>query len=766
MSETTFPGIIKDTEIQDNGVASLRTAPNRGGTWGQNGLTAGDLQKRFDALPTLIAQRLNALITSIEKGDTPESEARREAIALLNDALAAEASARIAEDAKKADKTAVEAALATKVDTPQNTSGKDRVVVSRSSGAVQTLALSDTPAENAVVKFGANKTLSSADAVTDDNTVTLRQLKAAISALVNGAPDTLNTLAELAAALKGNPDVVATLESAIAEKASKKELADEKTAREQALAGKLDVPTGASRLWGTDQNGNLVYHSWAQGASGKTFVRRTPNGQVKTNEAIADDDAVPLAQMNTALADKASGVDLVDLASRVANLEQNGGGGGGGGSATVQLVDDAVARYKRVPTNALSVAAITEIGGASEHIESLRNDEAWAEFDNKTYENEYVRATIYADGSIYVENLDDWSYGEAIDLHIKVRDIFPDAVIGKRYRLLYSFYAESNPTYGNGIYGEGYAGSDGVPFTMTEAIDNGTIYVQSVSAEEVYYDPETGEGVSSTMYPTNCEYSDIELVPYGKTIGNWYDAKVTNVEVVGRNLCGFSPKTYTTYGVEVNIADDGTITLNGKCTSSWASISTKVYIPFGKRYILRDFAEGEFPNNASQRVAITGGGGSPYLIYTRNNGELDNAFGTVDAQGYYDYVKLEIKLANGFTYNNCKLRPMLVMGVDEPKEYIPYKSKSFAIPTSVQALPAYGYGYDNELYNQIVFNDGNVVYQQRVSADRTPLSPYVETDITDMLGWDGFIEVEGGGIITFTNEHGEPVPSTIVYQTK
>lgn len=40
------------------------------------------------------------------------------------------------------------------------------------------------------------------------------------------------------------------------------------------------------------------------------------------------------------------------------------------------------------------------------------------------------------------------------------------------------------------------------------------------------------------------------------------------------------------------------------------------------------------------------------------------------------------------------------------------------------------------------------------------------TDISDLLPADNLIEVEGGGTITFENEHGLAVPSEVIYQTK
>lgn len=797
--------VSQDT-LDKKGVATLRTYPSKLGTFGQNGLDAEALKQKFDELPEAIATQFNALCDILIAGKLEEAMAfvnsladgdgKKRAVDILNAltvignalayngkalatqeytdgkvaeeasartaAIAEEASAREAEDAKKADKTAVEAALATKVDTPQNSSGKDRVLVSRAGGAVQTWAMSDAPLGNAVVKFGANKTLSSADAVADDNTVTLRQLKAAIADLVNGAPEALDTLKEIAEALGNNDNAYGALVATIAEKADAKQT-------ESALAGKLDKVTSKDfdRVYVATYNGGQETKPVTSSASSWTIPQREGGGATRVGTATRDDHAVNLAQMNEALATKAERTDLSNLVSRVDELERNGGGGG---SATVKLVDNTAAYQKRIPKDVLPVAAITEIGGASEYVESIRDNYAWSQFEGNEYTGEEYgslvgRVTVRANGELYVENLNDYGYNGEIDLPIKVRDIFPNAVIGKKYQLRYSLECNYMNTYGDRM---GFGGVDvNSPFTMTEEIYNSTMWVWAVSWEEVYYDPETGEGISSMMYPADASYTNIELVPYDKEIGKWYDTKATSVQVLGRNLCQFTPKEYTTYGVTVTISDDGTITLNGKCTSSWGSINAELYIPSGARYILRDFAEGEFPNNTQPRTSVTGGGGSPRHIWTCNNGNLENAIGTVSLSGYYDYVWLTIPLTNGFTYNNCKLRPMLVIGVDEPKEFIPGKKQTFNIPSAVYDLPAYGYGYDKELYNRIVFkDDGSVIYQQRVSADHKPLSPFVETDITDTLGWDGFIDVEGGGIITFKNQYSELIPSTVVYQTK
>ena len=53
---------ISATEINDNGISNLRTVPGQGGTYGANGLSAADIKARFDALPKLIAGKVNQVI--------------------------------------------------------------------------------------------------------------------------------------------------------------------------------------------------------------------------------------------------------------------------------------------------------------------------------------------------------------------------------------------------------------------------------------------------------------------------------------------------------------------------------------------------------------------------------------------------------------------------------------------------------------------------------------------------------------------------------
>lgn len=59
---------ITEEDLVDKGISSLRDAPNRTGGFGHNGLSAEELRKRFDALPRLVIERLNALVRLVQNG--------------------------------------------------------------------------------------------------------------------------------------------------------------------------------------------------------------------------------------------------------------------------------------------------------------------------------------------------------------------------------------------------------------------------------------------------------------------------------------------------------------------------------------------------------------------------------------------------------------------------------------------------------------------------------------------------------------------------
>ena len=786
MTTKTIAGakVSQDT-LDKKGVATLRTSPSRGGTFGQNGLDAEALKQKFDELPEAIATQFNALCDILIAGNLEEAMAY---VASINDhettkkifnlltvigdalayngkalatqeytngkvedeadnrtaAIAAEASARAAEDEKKLDKVATPYSVyVTDGNGNQTTysysqSGNGTSIALRRSGGK--LAVATATANDEAVPLKQMQEAISAEASERDDAI-----RAAISKLVGAAPETLDTLAELAAALKGNPDVVATLESAIADKASKKELATEKTAREQALAGKVDKITGSNRsgIYSVI-NGEQQFLSFSQEPYAYAIAYRTGGGQLRVGTAARDDAAVPLAQMNTALADKASGADLADLVSRVDELEKNGGGG------APSYTDNGVAYRKLVPYSALGVAAITDIGGATYRFKNLYDPSALAGQHFTAEDGSTL--DVGEDGHSMTVSPNSWEYGTRVSTApILFRDIFPEAKIGKQYNVSY------NTNVGNSGYGYGSGSIEPIydAFVLTESIYNGPLeFTNGWDYDDI-----------GNQYATWCEFYGIELIDLNRQAGVDYDTKITSVEVVGKNLWStYTPGTSVKNGVTVTCDENGVYTLNGTCTADGNAVNINMYVPQGKYYFLRDFAEGNFPQDEKVRVAAEYPWNGGMHLSVSNSGNLSMAFGKHDSPT--EQVTLRIRLYRGHTYDNCKIYPMLVMGTAEPKEFIPATKQVYGIPTEVLSLPAYGKWYDAELYNRIVFREDKVVYEQRVNTSGQPLSPFVETDITSALAWDGFVSVEDGGLITFKNPHSDPVPSTIVYQTK
>lgn len=68
MSERNNQLKVDKKQVALLGIAGLRDTPNRGNTWGQNGLTAEGLKKKFDELPLHVADKLNGLIDALGLG--------------------------------------------------------------------------------------------------------------------------------------------------------------------------------------------------------------------------------------------------------------------------------------------------------------------------------------------------------------------------------------------------------------------------------------------------------------------------------------------------------------------------------------------------------------------------------------------------------------------------------------------------------------------------------------------------------------------------
>lgn len=111
-----------------------------------------------------------------------------------------------------------------------------------------------------------------------------------VADLVNSAPETLDTLGEVAQAIQENGSVVDALNGAI--------------------GGKLDKVTsgGSIRLYGVNASGVQTIYGVSADDTSNSIVRRTGSGRVKTRTPSEDDDAATkkyvddlVGDINTAL---------------------------------------------------------------------------------------------------------------------------------------------------------------------------------------------------------------------------------------------------------------------------------------------------------------------------------------------------------------------------------------------------------------------------------------------------------------------------------
>lgn len=161
--------------------------------------------------------------------------------------------------------------------------------------------------------------LSSAQSYTDEK----------VSALVDGAPDTLDTLNELAAALKDNKDIVDTINASIALKADKstvEELAQTVSTDKQELLNAIGaLQTRATNLEKADETINGEIDSLEELINANTTAINNEKTRAEGKEAellesingVSGDLESAVSTLNEEIAKKATAADLEVLAGRV-----------------------------------------------------------------------------------------------------------------------------------------------------------------------------------------------------------------------------------------------------------------------------------------------------------------------------------------------------------------------------------------------------------------------------------------------------------------
>lgn len=171
-------------------------------------------------------------------------------------------------------------------------------------------------------------------AISDAEAAAKSHADSAIAALVDNAPETLDTLAELAAALDNNADIVDALNAAIALKANASDLtALEGTVNQNKTdldAAILALQNRATALETADAGFTSDIEELERLVAANTEAINTEKGRAEGKEAelqsaiegVAGDLETALQEIETALEGKAAAADLVTLQGRVSAAEQ------------------------------------------------------------------------------------------------------------------------------------------------------------------------------------------------------------------------------------------------------------------------------------------------------------------------------------------------------------------------------------------------------------------------------------------------------------
>ena len=155
----------------------------------------------------------------------------------------------------------------------------------------------------------------------------------AVAALVDNAPETLDTLAEIAAALDNNADIVDALNEAIAKKANASDLTTlEGTVNQNKSdldAAILALQNRATSLEGADTQFASDLEELAELVAANTTAIETEKGRAEGAEGelqtaieeLSGSMETALQELNTALEGKAAAADLVTLGNRVTATE-------------------------------------------------------------------------------------------------------------------------------------------------------------------------------------------------------------------------------------------------------------------------------------------------------------------------------------------------------------------------------------------------------------------------------------------------------------
>lgn len=474
------------------------------------------------------------------------------------------------------------------------------------------------------------------------------------------------------------------------------------------------------------------------------------------------------------------------------------------------MVDETVAYNKDVPTNALPFAEVNKIGGMSYKTRNLLKP-----FQESNSSWNGYNITRYTDGSVEITGAANKEFEFVVDLADLAN--YPARMrAGEQYTLTVT--KDGQPiTTGRRITYQDAAGGTywGFPGDTTRERALTKLYVQSNTT--------VGDSSVCGVYKAILT-KGTEAIPYEPYFDGLKATNVTKLVSVGTNLIPYpyvDGTKKTIGGVTFTVNDDGSIHAKGTATSD-----ANFFLCLDKKFaeasayadnsvITRDgvtfqdvsYLVNQSSGNFATYVGVTNGAtvdktfypmihklstALPYQPYVYRTLDIPEEVQALDGYGLganasvYNYIDLEKKqfvkrvacvdlgtltwtrastVSGGVRFQgNIAATPVPSEGKNIPNIIC---SKYNAVSTTdtwndIDGITTRSTSIEIKDNN---YTDGNTL-KSALSGEMLvyELAEPIITDISNLITSDNFIGVEGGGTLTFENEYGYAVPSTIEYQ--
>lgn len=504
---------------------------------------------------------------------------------------------------------------------------------------------------------------------------------------------------------------------------------------------------------------------------------------------------------------------------RITNLEK-------GLPADRHVTDDAVAYIKRIPTNACPYAAVVKVGGVTKRSDNLI---PFPYYYKDEYEGSGIKIKINEDGTVVVNGTCTSSINWQITANIPIpagKYFMSGCPIGGSSST-YRIFAYLNHSNGTTIYPNDFGEGIAINAEEGDTIMVCLAFAKGATMNNVVFQPMVNKGDSALPFERyyegvrSAKVTAIEVagankafIPDAKVSGSgqgYSYSEIGNIEVPSG--------TYTLSADYVHLGSQqgmisireygGSTTL---CPNALISPGTrgKVQATFtiphgmeGFRLYVYSNASGVSATTSlevSRFMLASGEVALPYYPH-RMPYTFDIPTEVQELDGYGEGAG---KASNGIVWSEdgiafekrCKKITLTNDMAIYRDIYAPNFRFGFTISDKAPSVGFVGNMVSNiavladpittpttaKEYSIAGSNSGGAVYVIVPNITSTtdaiaylnahPIELWYETtdpettDISDLITTDNLIEVEGGGTLTFVNEHGAAVPSTILYQTK